>query len=149
MVKTRQLSIVLMAACCNAAMADGGLDAFRELDLNKFALGASFFTSASPYAGIGRFRRRVPGTHVFREMRSTRMRLFFVRDGDIGLRALFNNGWDIGAVVSVQTLGYGSGQSPALAGMSRRDWTIQGGAALGRHVGDYRFDLRRADRLAG
>ena len=148
MVIIRRSIIAFLAACCNVAMAEGGLEAFRQLDLNSYALGANLLMSSSPYAGIDDFVVVFPAPTSYGNAVSSD-ETFFVRDGDFGLRALFDNGWDVGGVLSVQTLGYGSGQSPALVGMSRRDWTIQGGISVGRHVGDFRFDLVAQTDLLG
>ena len=122
------------------ATAGETLDAMRQLDLNTYALGAHLYVTGSPYEGVEDFIVVFPAPTRFDPAIVTDD-VFFIRDGDFGLRRRFGNGWDLAGVLSIQTLGYGSGQSPALAGMSRRDWTIQGGISTGREFGRYRFDI--------
>jgi outer membrane protein len=68
--------------------------------------------------------------------------VFFVRDGDMGLKKVFDSGWEMGGLVGVQTLGHSSGQSPALAGTESRDWTVQVGGFVGRSIGPFRADIQ-------
>ena len=119
--------------------ADGFLESLRDIDLNEYALGAFVLTSQSYYEGIDNSTIVYPAPTKFGTA-ITEDETFFIRDGDVGLRKHFSGGWDLGAVASVQTLGYGSGTSLALAGMSRRDWTVQMGAVAGRDFGGFRID---------
>jgi len=130
------------------AVAQGKLGASRDFDLNTYALGANIFASTSPYDGIERFVVVYPAPTKFEDPLENDG-AFFIRDGDVGLRAQLANGWDLGGVASIQTLGYGSSESPALIGMSRRNWTIQGGLTFGRSFGKARADLTWQTDLLG
>lgn len=133
------VAIVLQVFTATELHADGFLDFLRSVDLNEYALGVVAYTSSSHYEGIDNYSGFYPAPTKFGSA-ITSDETFFVRDGDLGLRKQFASGWDLGAVASIQTLGYGSGESPALAGMSRRDWTVQAGATIGRHIGGFRID---------
>ncbi|MDJ0916980.1 MAG: MipA/OmpV family protein [Woeseiaceae bacterium] len=113
--------------------ANGLLDTIRELDLNDYAIGALAITSESVYVGVEDFDGVFPLPMTWRNAIDNDERLF-VRDTDVGLRTFFGDGWNAGVVLGVQTTSYGSGESLALAGMARRDWTIQGGFTVGRPV---------------
>lgn len=133
------VAIVLQVFTATDLYADGFLDFLRSVDLNEYALGVFAYTSSSHYEGIDDNKGFYPAPTRFGSA-ITSDDTFFVRDGDIGLRKQFASGWDLGAVTSIQTLGYGSGESPALARMNRRDWTVQAGATIGGHIGGFRID---------
>lgn len=67
--------------------------------------------------------------------------VFFVRDGDFGLRKVYDNGWRLGGVAKIQTLGFSSNESAVLVGMSRRDWTLQVGGTVGNTFGPLAMDV--------
>ncbi len=125
--------VFLLPLSASSVGAEGLLDTFRELDLNNYAIGAFAITSESVYAGVEDFDGLFPLPMTWRNAIDHDERLF-VRDTDVGLRTFFGNGWNAGVMLGVQTTSYGSGESLALAGMARRDWTIQGGFTVGRPV---------------
>ena len=133
-------AVLLQVFSPTVSSADGFLDTIRSLDLNNYALGTFFLTSTSYYEGIDDFRIIYPAPTLFGSA-ITSDETFFVRDGDFGLRKRFASGWDLGGLVSFQTLGYGSGASPTLAGMSRRNWTVQAGVTAGRQIAGIRVDV--------
>lgn len=144
-------ALALPFACSfgsRALAGDSILDGIRQLDLNNYALGMNVYQSTSPYDGIEDFVVVFPAPTQF-EPAFVTDETFFIRDGDFGLRTRLGEHWDIGGILAILSLGYGSGQSEALAGMSRRDWTIHGGVTIGRNLGDYRFDFGARTDLLG
>jgi len=137
----RRAGVTLISCCASiGATADDRSSGFRSLDLNSYSLGANVYVSSSPYEGVENFVVVFPAPTRFGNPTGTG-ETFFVRDGGVGLRTPIGGGWDLGGLVSIQTLGYGSGQSPALAGMRRRDWTVQGGVTVGRQFSAIRADI--------
>ncbi|MDJ0939020.1 MAG: MipA/OmpV family protein [Woeseiaceae bacterium] len=128
--------------------AESLLDTIRELDLNNYAVGAFVVTSESAYAGVKDFNGVFPIPTTWRNAIGHEESLF-VRDTDVGLRTFFGDGWNAGVLVGVQTTGYGSGESPALAGMARRDWTLQGGFIAGRSLFGVQVDADVQTDLLG
>jgi outer membrane protein len=114
---------------------------FHALDLNEYALGAYYFRSQSFYVGVEDFALIVPLPSTF-EHAVYNQNVFFIRDGNVGLRKILDSGWEMGGLVGVQTLGYNSSQSPELTGMSRRDWSVQLGGFVGRPIGPFRADVQ-------
>jgi outer membrane scaffolding protein for murein synthesis (MipA/OmpV family) len=134
------LAGIALAVASPNAHSESVTDFFHSLDLNEYALGAFYYHSQSPYDGVDNFNGVFPLPSTFDHPVFSDY-TFYLRDGDFGLRKIFSNGWELAGVASLQTLGYGSGQSPALEGMRRRDWTIQMGASVGRMLGPVRLDL--------
>jgi outer membrane protein len=75
--------------------------------------------------------------------------VFFVRDGDFGLRKVYPSGWRVGGTVKPMALGYTSNQSPILFGMSRRDWSLQGGITAGKTFGRLAVDVGANTDITG
>lgn len=149
----RRLSVLVTLALPFAGLPSGAqagerLESIRELDLNTHALGAHLYMSGSPYDGVDDFVVVFPAPTRYDPAIVTD-EAFFIRDGDFGLRTRVGRHWDVAGVLAIQGLGYGSGQSPALAGMSRRNWTVQGGVSSGRDLGKYRFDIGAQTDLLG
>lgn len=126
--------LIVAGAISGTAAADGGSESFRDLDLNSYALGVNVLVTSSPYAGVEDTVIFYPAPTTYGSSIDSDEK-FFVRDGDFGLRTRLANGWDLAGVLSIQTLGFGSSRSLALAGMRRRNWTVQGGVAVGRELG--------------
>jgi outer membrane protein len=138
--KITVLSLVIASCAPVSANANSFSEFLEAIDLNEYAVGAFLYHSQSHYDGVENFNGVFPlpssfDHAVFNEF------VFYVRDGDFGLRKTFTSGWQLGGVAKVQTLGYGTGDSLALEGMSSRDWTIQAGANIGRQFGALRLDL--------
>jgi len=134
------MQLVIASCVHTVAYANPVADFLHAIDLNEYAVGAFLYRSQSYYAGVDDFVGIFPLPSTFDQAVFTDFS-FYVRDGDFGLRKTLANGWQLGGVAKVQTLGYGTGDSPALDGMSRRDWTIQAGANAGRQFGPIRLDL--------
>jgi outer membrane scaffolding protein for murein synthesis (MipA/OmpV family) len=131
----------IFALCCNSIAKAGSFSDFLEaIDLNEYALGPYVYHSESYYDGVDDFTGIFPLPSTFDHAILNEF-AFYVRDGDFGLRKTYENGWQFGGVAKIQTLGYGTGESSTLDGMSRRDWTIQVGANVGRQFGPVRLDL--------
>jgi len=55
----------------------------------------------------------------------------FGRDGAYGVRWLSKNGFEIGALAKLQTLGYETTDSPLFTGLADRAWTVEVGPSVG------------------
>ena len=130
------------------AAAGGVSDFFHSIDLNEYSLGGFYFHSSSYYVGVDDFNGvfPLPTSYSHSIMNDY---AFYVRDGEFSLRKIFDNGWELAGTSQLQTLGYGSSDSPALEGMERRDWTIQGGISVGRQFGPIRIDAGAQTDLLG
>ena len=134
--------VALMAAAFwpVAAEADGFREFLDSVDLNDYALSLNLYTSQSHYIGIDNFAIIYPVPNSFTHPSITNSTLV-LRDGYLGLRKITAGGWSYGVTGKIQTLGYGSESSVALAGMKRRDWTVQAGAMFGKRLGPASIDL--------
>ncbi len=100
------------------------LDYIRAYDLNNYALGLSVSGSQSPYVGDDSWKIAYPYLTSFRDSAFTDDWLL-IREGDLGFRWVSENGWELGAVGRVQTMGFGASDAPELEGLSDRQWTLE------------------------
>ncbi len=115
---------------CESALAQGFLDYIRNYDLNDYALGLSLSGSQSPYTGGENSVIAYPVLTSFRDSAFTDDWLL-IRDGDLGIRWVSKNQWELGLVGRIQTLGLGTSDSPQLAGLDDRKWGIELGPIVG------------------
>jgi outer membrane protein len=106
------------------------LDYIRDHDLNDYALGLMVSGEQNPYAGAKNSSLAYPYLTSFRDSVFTDTWLI-IRDGDIGMRWVSENGWELGGVGRVQTLGLGSSETDELLGIADRKWTLEAGPTIG------------------
>jgi outer membrane protein len=123
-------------------------DFLHSIDLNEYSLGGFYFYSSSYYEGVEDFNGIFPLPTAY-EHPILNDFAFYVRDAEFSLRKIFDNDWELAGTTKLQTLGYGSSDSPALEGMARRNWTIQAGASVGRQFGPIRIDAGGQTDLLG
>jgi outer membrane scaffolding protein for murein synthesis (MipA/OmpV family) len=133
---------LLVAAVTKADDTEGGFD------LNRYALGANLFVSQSPFVGAPDFVGVFPLPSLFDSPVAHQEPLFF-RDSDFGIRKFTPSGLNFGAVLGLQTLSFGSGETPELVGMRRRDWTVQGGFTVGTRAKGVAIDVGGQTDLLG
>lgn len=107
-----------------SAFAGSLLDFIRNYDLNDYALGLSVSGSRSPYVGGENSAIAYPFLTSFRDSAFTDDWLL-IREGDFGGRWVSENGWELGLVGRVQTLGTGSSDAPELQALDARKWTLE------------------------
>ncbi|HKL78163.1 MAG TPA: MipA/OmpV family protein [Gammaproteobacteria bacterium] len=108
----------------------------------KVVLGAGAVAAPSPYKGVSSHVTPVPFINLQRER-------FFLRGVQAGWRLWQTNGASLAAVAQPQFQGYEPGDSPALAGMDRRRWSVDGGLQLTARRGDLRLSLQALHDLLG
>lgn len=119
-----------------------------DVDLNDYALSLNFYSALALYEGVENSTVVYPLLSSFGHATTTDGRLF-VRDGMAGLRTFTSGGWQFGGVLKVQAEGYGPGTSETLTGMSRRGWTLAGGAYAGHRLGPVQADIFAVTDLLG
>ena len=112
------------------AVAGPVLDYIRDFDLNDYALGISVSAEQNPYIGAKNSAYGYPYLTSFRHSSMTDDWLL-VRDGELGFRWVTDNGWELGAIGRVQTLGLGNLETDDLLGITDRKWTLELGPTIG------------------
>ncbi|MGB5491604.1 MAG: MipA/OmpV family protein [Woeseiaceae bacterium] len=137
----------LLGAC---AWADAGevLDRLRNIDLNDYALGVAISTSETPYAGAEQSTIAYPYLTSFSDS-SLNDEWLFIRDGDLGIRRVIENGWEYGLSGTVRTLGLGNSDSPRRPGLESRKWTAEAGPILAYRGWPVHIDLKAHFDLLG
>ena len=115
---------------CESAFAQGFLDYIRNYDLNDYALGLALSGGQSPYTGGENSVIGYPVLTSFHDSAFTDDWLL-IRDGDLGIRWVSKNQWELALLGRIQTLGLGTGDSPQLAGLDDRKWGIELGPMVG------------------
>jgi len=118
------LIVVCLLVENNNAYAQGWLDYLRNYDLNDYALGVSISGSQNPYVGGENSIIAYPVLTSFRDSAFTDDWLL-IRDGDVGIRWVSENAWELGLVGRIQTLGFGTSDSPLLLGLDDRKWGLE------------------------
>jgi len=106
------------------------LDYIRDYDLNDYALGIAVTGEGNPYIGAENSTYAYPFLTAFRDSAFTGDWLL-IRDGDVGLRWVGDNGWELGVVGRIQTLGLGDSDAEELVGIADREWTLEMGPMAG------------------
>ncbi len=121
---TNLLVLAATLTITDSALAGRLLDYIRNYDLNDYALGLSLSGSQSPYTGGENSLIGYPVLTSFRDSAFTDDWLL-IRDGDLGIRWVSKNQWELGLVGRIQTLGLGTGDSPELVGLDDREWGLE------------------------
>ena len=98
-----------------AALAGPVMDFIRSYDLNDYSLGVAVTATENPYVGGETSVFSYPYLTSFRDASFTRD-WFLISEGDVGLRFVTKNDWELGVVGRVQTLGLGNSDAPELRG---------------------------------
>jgi len=126
-----QICLFLIAATSgDSALAGKLLDYLRDYDLNDYALGLSISASENPYLDGENSTILYPYLTSFRDSAFTRDWLL-IRDGDLGIRWVSPSEWELGLVGRIQTLGFGTTDSPRLGGLDDRQWGLEMGPIIG------------------
>jgi outer membrane protein len=119
-------SLLPAAAPCSA----GVLESLRSIDINDWAVGIGISTTDNIYVDAGDSQTIYP--YLTKLVPSALDDgVTFGRDGAYGVRWLSNNGFEIGALGKLQTLGYEADDSPLFAGLADRAWTVEVGPTFG------------------
>ncbi len=106
------------------------LDYIRNYDLNDYALGVAVSTQQNPYIGAKNSTIVYPYLSSFNDATLTDDWLV-IRAGDIGVRWVMDNGWELGVVGRIQTLGLGNSEADELIGISDKKWAVELGPTIG------------------
>lgn len=123
----RYLSLlILLGTLITGEQAAAGrlIDYIRAYDLNDYALGIAVSGGESPYVGDSASNIAYPYLTSFNDSAFTNDWLL-IREGDLGIRWVSDNGWELGAVGRIQTQGFGASDAPELEGLSDRLWTVE------------------------
>src|SRR5688572_14638642 len=102
----------------------------RAIDINDYAVGFGVSTTESIYVDAHDSQTFYP--FLTKLMPSALDDgVTFGRDGAYGVRWLSKNGFEIGALAKLQTLGYESTDSETFAGLADRAWTVEVGPSFG------------------
>lgn len=112
------------------AAAGSLLDYLRDFDLNDYAMGVAVTGEQNPYSGSKNGTYAYPFLTTFKDSAFTDD-WFLIREGDLGVRWVSENGWELGVVGRVQTLGLGNSESDDLLGITDRKWTLEIGPTVG------------------
>jgi outer membrane scaffolding protein for murein synthesis (MipA/OmpV family) len=119
-------SLLGLAEPCSAGL----LDALRSIDINDYAVGIGVSTTENIYVDAGDSQTIYP--YLTKLVPSALDDgVTFGRDGAYGVRWLSSNGFEIGALGKLQTLGYEADDSPMFAGLVDRAWTVEVGPTFG------------------
>jgi len=122
---------VALAGPTQAADLVGNLiNGLRAIDLNDYAVGIGVSTTENIYVDGGDSHTAYP--YLTKLVPSALDDgVTFGRDGAYGVRWLSKNGFEIGALAKLQTLGYEATDSPLFAGLADRAWTVEVGPSVG------------------
>jgi outer membrane scaffolding protein for murein synthesis (MipA/OmpV family) len=118
--------MLALAAPCSAGLLDG----LRAIDINDYAVGVGVSTTENIYVDSGDSQTVYP---FLTKLVPSALDdgVTFGRDGAYGVRWLSKNGFEIGALGKLQTLGYEADDSPMFAGLADRAWTVEVGPTFG------------------
>ncbi len=123
----RRISLLVLVGTLSAgdsAYAGKLLDYIRDYDLNDYALGVSLSLGETPYVGAENSAFGYPYLTSFRDSAFTDDWIL-IREGNLGVRWVSDNDWELGLLGRVQTLGLGSDDVPELRGLEDRKWTLE------------------------
>ncbi len=106
------------------------LDYIRDYDLNDYALGIGISAEQNPYLGAENSAYAYPYLTSLRHSSLTDDWIL-IRDGEVGIRWVTDNGWELGAIGRIQTLGLGNLESDDLLVISDRKWALELGPTIG------------------
>ena len=112
------------------AFAGRFLDDIRDYNLNDYAIGIGFSVEQNPYLGAKNSAYSYPYLTSFHHS-SLSNDWLLIRDGELGVRLVSDNGWELGVIGRVQTLGLGVLETDDLLGISDRKWALEAGPTIG------------------
>jgi outer membrane protein len=119
-------SFIGLAEPCSAGL----LDSLRAIDINDYAVGIGVSQTENIYVDAGDSQTIYP--YLTKLVPSALDDgVTFGRDGAYGVRWLSSNGFEIGALAKLQTLGYEASDSDLFAGLVDRAWTVEVGPTFG------------------
>lgn len=105
-------------------------------------LGGGAVAAPSPYRGVASNVTAIPFINLNRGR-------FYLRGIQAGWRLTDRQGTTLAAVVQPQLQSYSPNESPALAGMDHRQWSVDGGLQLSHRAGRWQLSLRAVHDLLG
>ena len=115
-----------LAEPCSAGL----LDRLRAIDINDYAAGIGVSQTETIYVDSGDSQTIYP--YLTKLVPSALDDgVTFGRDGAYGVRWLSNNGFEVGALAKLQTLGYEASDSELYSGLADRAWTVEVGPTFG------------------
>jgi len=124
------LATVVFLLLSDWALAGRFLDDIRDYDLNDYALGIGISAEQNPYLGAKNSAFSYPYLTSFHHSSLTDDWLL-VRDGELGVRWVNDDGWELGVIGRIQTLGLGVLETDDLLGISDRKWALEAGPTIG------------------
>jgi outer membrane scaffolding protein for murein synthesis (MipA/OmpV family) len=124
------LSIMLVLLAPVSAEAGKWLDYLRKYDLNDYAVGLAATATQNPYVGADNGSYAYPYLTSF-EHPTLNDSWLVIRDGELGLRRITSNGWELGLAGRVRTLGFGNHDSDQLRGVAEPKWSLELGPVIG------------------
>jgi outer membrane protein len=102
----------------------------RAIDINDYAVGFGVSTTENIYVDAEDSQTVYP---FLTKLVPSALDdgVTFGRDGAYGVRWLSKNGFEVGALAKLQTLGYEATDSPMFAGLADRAWTVEVGPSFG------------------
>jgi outer membrane protein len=131
--------LVLTSWCWGTEESKDSKEAEKE---PTFHLGAGGLVSTKPYAGVDAKVYPVP-------LVAYEGKRFYMRGVQGGYRLFSNKGLSIGPIVQPRFDGFGEDDSPALAGMQDRNWSVDGGVGVEAITGIGLFGLSLVTDLLG
>jgi outer membrane protein len=124
------LCSVLILAVSRPASAQEFLESARRTDLNDYAFGIALSVNENPFVGASTSTFSYPYLTAL-EHPAFNKDWFLIRDGDIGIRYVTDNEWELAWVTRVQTLGLGGTDNDEIDGLLDRRWSIESGPMVG------------------
>ena len=106
------------------------LESARRTDLNDYAFGISLSANENPFVGASTSIFSYPYLTALEHPAFNKDR-FLIRDGDIGIRYVTDNEWELAWAARIQTLGLGGGDNDEIEGLLDRRWSIESGPMIG------------------
>ena len=118
--------LLWLAEPCSAGL----LDRLRAIDINDYAAGIGVSQTENIYVDSGDSQTIYP--YLTKLVPSALDDgVTFGRDGAYGVRWLSSNGFEVGALAKLQTLGYEASDSELYSGLADRAWTVEVGPTFG------------------
>jgi outer membrane scaffolding protein for murein synthesis (MipA/OmpV family) len=106
------------------------IEELRAIDLNDYAVGLGVSTTENIYVDGGDSQTVYP--YLTKLLPSALDDgVTFSRDGAYGVRWLSKNGFEVGALARLQTLGYEADDSELFTGLADHAWTVEVGPSVG------------------
>lgn len=132
--------MLLLVSAPVVAPAGEWLDELRSIDLNDYSLGLAVTAQQNPYVGGENSTFAYPYLTSF-EHPSMTDKLLVMRDGELALRRITDDGWEYWIAGRVRTLGFGNSDSDALRGVEAPKWAVEIGPGIGFRRWPVQFHL--------